>query len=255
MLAHDRRVHPPPIARSPLSPYRLAPLSPYRRFLPRPWLFDTPTQRNPSLHSGLGGPHCGPQLAPDIQGGPCCIPLVLEHRVTFARTLPLVVLAALAGFGRAEAQRGDQLGRPYRGGDKGSEMGTGVFTMYFKHDSIYLALTRSSSSGTTSSSPRSPKASAISASTAAPRSGPTWSGSIARATRSSCGPSTRTWPRPRARRWRARWPTRSATRWSSRSRSPPNRDTSEVLVNVAPFFLSDWADVGTVFQTALRSGS
>ena len=61
--------------------------------------------------------------------------------MTLARTFPLVVLAALAGFGPAEAQRGDQLGRPYGEVIKGSEVGTGVFTIYFKHDSIYLALT------------------------------------------------------------------------------------------------------------------
>ena len=29
------------------------------------------------------------------------------------------------------------------------------------------------------------------------------------------------------------------------------RDTSEVLVNVAPFFLSDWADLATVFQAVM----
>ena len=29
------------------------------------------------------------------------------------------------------------------------------------------------------------------------------------------------------------------------------RDTSEVLLNIAPFLVSDWADVGTVFQTAI----
>ena len=29
------------------------------------------------------------------------------------------------------------------------------------------------------------------------------------------------------------------------------RDGSQVLINVAPFFVSDWADVGTVFQTAM----
>jgi hypothetical protein len=108
--------------------------------------------------------------------------------VTFARTLPPLVLAALAGFGRAEAQRGDQLGRPYAEVVKGSEVGTGLFTIYFKHDSIYLALTPRQLDRDYLLVTQISQGIGELGLDGGPHSGPTWSGSIARATGSSCGP-------------------------------------------------------------------
>ena len=57
-----------------------------------------------------------------------------------ARTASFLLAAAVAGFAPAAAQRPDGPGRPFGEVTKGSEVGTGIFTIYFKHDSIYLSL-------------------------------------------------------------------------------------------------------------------
>ena len=57
-----------------------------------------------------------------------------------ARTPSLLLAAAVAGFAPAAAQRPDGAGRPFGEVTRGSEVGTGIFTIYFKHDSIYLSL-------------------------------------------------------------------------------------------------------------------
>jgi hypothetical protein len=172
--------------------------------------------------------------------------------VTFARTLSLLVLAALAGFGRAEAQRGDQLGRPYAEVVKGSEVGTGVFTIYFKHDSIYLALT-----------PRQLDRDYLLVTQISQGigelgldGGTSLRSDLVRFHRE--GDRIELWavnPHVAAAPGTPMARTVAYSFGNSVVQSFPivaNRDTSEFLVNVAPFFLSDWADVATVFQTALQ---
>ena len=168
-----------------------------------------------------------------------------------ARTASLLLAAAVAGFAPAAAQRPDGAGRPFGEVTKGSEVGTGIFTIYFKHDSIYLSL-----------APRQLDRDYLLVTQISQGIGELGldGGASIRSdlvrfhregdrvelwvvnSRMAAAPST-----PMAR-------TVAYSFGHSVAQSFPiaaERDGSEILVNVAPFFVSDWADVGTVFQTAM----
>lgn len=165
-------------------------------------------------------------------------------------TVPLI-LAALAGFGRAEAQRGDQPGRPYGEVTKGSEVGNGIFTIYFKHDSIYLSL-----------APRQLDRDYLLVTQISQGigelgldGGASLRSDLVRFHRE--GDRIELWAMNPHVAAAPGSPMARAVAYSfgnSVVQSFPIaavRDTSEILVNVAPFFLSDWADVGSVFQSAI----
>ncbi len=168
-----------------------------------------------------------------------------------ARTASLLLAAASAGFAPAAAQRPDVAGRPFGDVTKNSEVGTGIFTIYFKHDSIYLSLL-----------PRQLDRDYLLVTQVSQGIGELGldGGASIRSdlvrfhregdrielwvvnSRMAAAPGT-----PMAR-------TVAYSFGHSVAQSFPiaaERDGSEVLVNVAPFFVSDWADVGTVFQTAM----
>ena len=172
--------------------------------------------------------------------------------MTLARTISLLVLAALAGFGHAEAQRGDQPGRPYSDVVKGSEVGTGIFTIYFKRDSIYLSL-----------SPRQLDRDYLLVTQISQGigelgldGGTSLRSDLVRFHRE--GDRVELWavnPHVAATPGTPMARTVAYSFGNSVVQSFPIaavRDTSEILLNVEPFFLSDWADVGSVFQTALQ---
>jgi hypothetical protein len=171
--------------------------------------------------------------------------------VKLARTASLLLAAAVAGFAPAAAQRPDGAGRPFGEVTKGSEVGTGIFTIYFKHDSIYLSL-----------APRQLDRDYLLVTQISQGIGELGldGGASIRSdlvrfhregervelwvvnSRMAAAPST-----PMAR-------TVAYSFGDSVAQSVPivaERYGSEILVNVAPFFVSDWADVGTVFQTAM----
>jgi hypothetical protein len=171
--------------------------------------------------------------------------------VKLARTASLLLAAAVAGFAPAAAQRPDGAGRPFGEVIKGSEVGTGIFTIYFKHDSIYLSLV-----------PRQLDRDYLLVTQVSQGIGDLGldGGASIRSdlvrfhregdrvelwvvnSRMAAVPGT-----PMAR-------TVAYSFGHSVAQSFPiaaERDGSEILVNVAPFFVSDWADVGTVFQTAM----
>jgi Met-zincin/Domain of unknown function (DUF5117) len=171
--------------------------------------------------------------------------------VSHARATLLLALAALAGSGRAEAQRGSEPGRAISDVIKGSELGTGVFTTYFKQDSIYLALT-----------PRQLDRDYLLVTQISQGigelgldGGTSIRSDLVRFHRE--GDRVELWAMNPHVAAAANTPMARTVAYSfgnSVVQSFPiaaARDTSEILINVAPFFLSDWADVGTVFQTAL----
>jgi len=172
--------------------------------------------------------------------------------MALSRILPVLVYAALAGIGRAEAQRGDQPGRPYAEVVKGSEVGTGIFTIYFKHDSIYLSL-----------SPRQLERDYLLVTQISQGigelgldGGTSVRSDLVRFHRE--GDRVELWavnPHVVAAAGTPMARTVAYSFGNSVVQSFPivaARDTAEILINVAPFFLSDWADVGTVFQTAIQ---
>jgi hypothetical protein len=163
----------------------------------------------------------------------------------------LVLAAAFAGSVTAAAQQTSGPGRPFGEVIKGSELGTGIFTIYFKHDSIYLAL-----------APRQLERDYLLVTEISQGigelgldGGATVRSDLVRFHRE--GDRVELWvvnPRMVAA---PGTPMARAVAYSfghSVVQSFPiaaARDTSGVLVNVSPFFLSDWADIGTVFQTAM----
>jgi hypothetical protein len=171
--------------------------------------------------------------------------------VKLARTVSLLLAAAIAGVDPAAGQRPEGVVRPFGDVTRGSEVGTGIFTIYFKHDSIYLSL-----------APRQLDRDYLLVTQISQGIGELGldGGASIRSdlvrfhregdrvelwivnSRMAAAPST-----PMAR-------TVAYSFGHSVAQSFPiaaERDGSEILVNVAPFFVSDWADVGTVFQTAM----
>ncbi|MGN6393578.1 MAG: DUF5117 and DUF5118 domain-containing protein, partial [Gemmatimonadales bacterium] len=171
--------------------------------------------------------------------------------MSLTRSTLLLALAALGGSGRAAAQRGSEPGRPIADVIKGSEVGTGVFTIYFKRDSIYLALT-----------PRQLDRDYLLVTQISQGigelgldGGTSIRSDLVRFHRE--GDKVELWamnPHVAAAAGTPMARTVAYSFGNSVVQSFPivaARDTSEILVNVAPFFVSDWADVGTVFQTVL----
>jgi hypothetical protein len=171
--------------------------------------------------------------------------------VQLARSAILFLAAAFAGSGPAAAQHTDGPGRPFGDVVKGSEVGTGIFTIYFKRDSVLLSLT-----------PRQLDRDYLLVTQISQGIGELGldGGSTVRSdlirfhregdrvelwvvnSRMVAAPGT-----PMAR-------TVAYSFGHSVAQSLPvvaSREGNEVLVDLAPFLVSDWADIGSVFQTAL----
>jgi hypothetical protein len=170
--------------------------------------------------------------------------------VTLARSTALLLSAALAA-GPAQAQRADQAGRAYGDLVRNSEVGTGLFTIYFKHDSIFLSL-----------KPSQLDRDYLLVTQVAQGigelgldGGTSLRSDLVRFHRE--GDRLELWavnPHMVAPAGTPMARTVAYSFGSSVVQSFPiaaTRDTSEIVVNVLPFFLSDWADVGTVFQNAM----
>ena len=168
-----------------------------------------------------------------------------------ARSATLLLFTAIVGVSPASAQRADTPGRPLNEVIKGSEIGTGLFTIYFKHDSIFLSLT-----------PRQLDRDYLLVTQISQGigelgldGGTSVRSDLVRFHRE--GDHVELWvvsPRMAAAPGTPMARTVAYSFGHSVAQSFPIaavRGTSEILVNVAPFFLSDWADLGTVFQTAL----
>ncbi|MBA3496467.1 MAG: zinc-dependent metalloprotease [Gemmatimonadales bacterium] len=168
-----------------------------------------------------------------------------------ARSACVLLAMALAGYGPAQAQRADGGGRSFGEVTRNSEVGTGLFTIYFKRDSVFLSI----APGQLDRDFLLVTQIAQGIGELGLDGGATVRSDLVRFhrekdrvelwvvnSRMSASPGT-----PMAR----------AVAYSfghSVVQSFPIvalRDTSEILINVAPFFVSDWADVGTVFQSAL----
>jgi len=171
--------------------------------------------------------------------------------VKLARTASLLVAAALIRVAPTAAQRPEGPGRPFGEVIKGSEVGTGIFTIYFKQDSIYISLT-----------PRQLDRDYLLITQISQGigelgldGGATVRSDLIRFHRE--GDRVELWvvnPRMAAVPGTPMARTVAYSFGQSVVQSFPivgARDGGEILVNVAPFFLSDWADVGTVFQTAM----
>ncbi len=169
----------------------------------------------------------------------------------FLRSASLLLVAALAGFGPAEAQRANGPGRPYREVTRDTETGTGLFTIYFKRDSIFLSL-----------APRQLERDYLLVTQISQGigelgldGGATIRSDLVRFHRE--GDRVELWVVNPHMAAAAGTPMARTVAYSfghSVVHSFPIaavRDTSEILFNVAPFLVSDWADVGTVFQTAM----
>ncbi len=167
------------------------------------------------------------------------------------RIARLLFAAALAGAAPLAAQRSDLSGRPFGEVIRNSEVGTGMFTIYFKHDSIYLSLVPrqldhdyllvTQISQGIGELGLDGGASLRSDLVRFHREGDRVELWVVNA-RMSAAPGT-----PMAR-------TVAYSFGHSVAQSFPiaaEREGGEMLVNMAPFFVSDWADIGTVFQTAL----
>jgi hypothetical protein len=172
--------------------------------------------------------------------------------VKLARPASLLLLAAtVAGAVPAAAQRRGSAGGEYGEITRDSDVGTGLFTIYFRHDSVYLSLT-----------PRQLDHDYLLVTQIAQGigelgldGGSSLRSDLVRFHRE--GDRIELWvvnPRVTAAPGTPMARTVGYSFGHSVAQSFPiaaERDTSELLVDVTPFLLSDWADVGTVFQTAL----
>jgi hypothetical protein len=171
--------------------------------------------------------------------------------VHLARAARLLCAIVIAGSAPAAAQRSDAAGRPFGEVVKNSEIGTGIFTIYFKRDSIYLSL-----------APHQLDRDYLLVTQISQGigelgldGGASLRSDLVRFHRE--GDRVELWvvnPRMAAAPGTPMARTVAYSFGHSVAQSLPiaaEREGSEVLVNVAPFFVSDWADVGTVFQTAM----
>ena len=167
-----------------------------------------------------------------------------------ARAAATLLAVSMAGTLPVAAQRPDGPGRSFGDVTRNTEAGTGLFTVYFKHDTVYLSLT-----------PRQLDRDYLLVTQIAQGigelgldGGATLRSDLVRLHREG----------DRIELWAVN-PHVLATPGSPMARTVAYsfghsvvqsfaivaaRD-SELLVDVTPFLLSDWADVGTVFQTAL----
>ena len=145
----------------------------------------------------------------------------------------------------------DAPGRPFGEVTRGSEVGTGIFTVYFKRDSVYLSL-----------SPRQLDRDYLLVTQISQGigelgldGGASVRSDLVRFHRE--GDRVELWvvnPHMAAAPGTPMARTVAYSFGHSVAQSFPiaaMRDTSEILINVAPFLVSDWADIGTVFQTAM----
>jgi len=165
--------------------------------------------------------------------------------------LALVLGLVLAGTTPMAAQQSGSPGRPFGEVTKGSEVGTGIFTIYFKHDSIFLSL-----------APRQLEHDYLLVTQVSQGigdlgldGGASLRSDLIRFHRE--GDRVELWvvnPRVAAAPGTPMARMVAYSFGHSVAHSFPIaavREAGEILVDVAPFLLSDWADVGTVFQTAL----
>jgi Met-zincin/Domain of unknown function (DUF5117) len=170
--------------------------------------------------------------------------------VHLARPAILLALAVVSGSAPAGAQRADSPGRPFTEVTRGSEVGTGLFTVYSQHEDVYLALT-----------PRQLDHDYLLVTQISQGigelgldGGASLRSDLVRFHRE--GDKVELWvvnshvaaapDSPMAR-------TVAYSFGHSVAQSFPIaavRDSSQILINVGPFLLSDWADVGSVFQGA-----
>ena len=171
--------------------------------------------------------------------------------MTLARAAALLFALVAALNGTASAQRADAPGRPFGEVTRGSEVGTGLFTIYFKRDSIYLSL-----------SPRQLDRDYLLVTQISQGigelgldGGASVRSDLVRFHRED--DRIELWVVNSHMAAAAGTPMARTVAYSfghSVVQSFPiaaTRDTSEVLLNIAPFLVSDWADIGTVFQTAI----
>ncbi|MEO7477094.1 MAG: DUF5117 domain-containing protein, partial [Gemmatimonadales bacterium] len=166
-----------------------------------------------------------------------------------AATLSLAMVAT--GLSPAVAQRADVPGRPYAEVTRGSEERTGLFTTYARRDSLFLSLAPAQldrdfllvtqiSQGIGE---------------LGLDGGATMRSDLVRFHRA--GDRIELWavnPHVAATPGTPMARTVAYSFGHSVVQSFPIaavRDTSEILVNVAPFLVSDWADVGRIFQAAM----
>ncbi|HET7425906.1 MAG TPA: DUF5118 domain-containing protein, partial [Gemmatimonadales bacterium] len=161
------------------------------------------------------------------------------------------LFAALAGAAPAGAQRVELAGRPFGEVTRNSEVGSGIFTIYFKHDSIFLSL-----------APKQLDREYLLVTQISQGigelgldGGSSLRSDLVRFHRE--GDRVELWVVNSRMAAAAGTPMARAVAYSfghSIVQSFPiaaEREGGELLVNVAPFFVSDWADIGTVFQAAL----
>ena len=171
--------------------------------------------------------------------------------MTLARPAALLFALVAALSGTASAQRADAPGRPFGEVTRGSEVGTGIFTIYFKRDSIYLSLRPGQldrdyllvtqiSQGIGELGLDGGVVDPLGPGALPPRgrSGGALGRELAHGGRAGQpdGGDGRVLVRPLGR---------PVVSDRHRPRAPRDRGGH------APFFLSDWADIGTVLQTAM----
>ncbi|MFL5493640.1 MAG: zinc-dependent metalloprotease [Gemmatimonadales bacterium] len=162
----------------------------------------------------------------------------------------LLALAVVSGSAPAAAQRPDGPGRPFAEVTRGSEVGNGLFTIYYQHEGVYLALT-----------PRQLDHDYLLVTQISQGigelgldGGASLRSDLVRFHRE--GDKVELWvvnPHLAAAPGTPMARTVAYSFGHSVAQSFPIaalRDSSQILIDVGPFLLSDWADVGSVFQGA-----
>lgn len=170
--------------------------------------------------------------------------------VHLSRPATLLALAVVSVSVPATAQRADGPARPFAEVTRGSEMGSGLFTIYYQHENIYLAL-----------SPRQLDHDYLLVTQVSQGigelgldGGASLRSDLVRFHRE--GDKVELWvvnPHQAATPGSPMARTVAYSFGHSVAQSFPIaavRDSSQILLDIAPFFLSDWADLGSVFQGA-----
>jgi hypothetical protein len=170
--------------------------------------------------------------------------------VHLTRPAILLALAVVSGSAPVAAQRADGPGRPFAEVTRGSEVGNGLFTMYRQHEDVYLALT-----------PRQLDHDYLLVTQISQGigelgldGGASLRSDLVRFHRE--GDKLELWvvnPHLAAAPGTPMARTVAYSFGHSVVQSFPIaavRDSSQILIDLAPFLLSDWADVGNVFQGA-----
>jgi hypothetical protein len=170
--------------------------------------------------------------------------------VHLARSALLLALAVVSGPVAAIAQGVDRAGRPFSEVTRGSEIGSGLFTIYYKHENVHLALT-----------PRQLDHDYLLVTQISQGigelgldGGASLRSDLVRFHRE--GDKIELWVMNSHLAATPGSPMARTVAYSfghSVAQSFPIaavRDSSQILLDVTPFFLSDWADIGSVFQGA-----